>query len=320
MVTIAMHGGSCCGARHIYSFDRDDNNRPDNINRALANVPYGRMVEAILNTNQMRTMPNVLQRLKDLGFVLTDVYVNQNHGPANLNYRFSRCDNRRALTSAAAWWSGMVANVLSNSDLPALNTRGNQLALADQNQQVYYSGVNLRTVTEPNRIFRHEPGAVWRCDSPNSRYRGRYCYFTRRNGARMIFHPIHENGVIQTWDEGSIVERNMVYIAPPYRHRPRAQQEVAVPQEAQVHDQAILLQADQRTVAARAGNGRAAAPQQPRVVLTQYYREYQDGRIGTYVFESEAAAREGHTGQRRAVSQLEILSDGTTRRETLLPI
>lgn len=318
MVTVALHGGSCCGARHIYSFDYADNTNPDNINRALVNVPDGRMVEAILNTNQMQTMPNVLQRLKDLGFVLTDVYVNKNHGPANLNYRFSRCDNRRALTSAARWWSGMVANVASNGDLSTLSALGNQqAAAADQNRQAYYTAANLRTVVTADRQFRHQQGAVWRCNSLNSRYFGRYCWFVRHDGSRIIFHPIHDNGVVQTWEVGSIIVDNMAYVAPPYLQRPRGQQNGQLQQEAQVHEQAVFLTPDLLTVPAREGNGQVAAP---RVVLTQYYREYQGGRIGTHVFESEAAAREAHTGQHRAVSRLEVLSDGTTRRETLLPL
>ncbi len=125
MVTITNHGGSCCGARHIYGFDGNlQRGDVDGITRALSDVPFGRRVEAILNGRQVTSAgaPAILQRLADLGFVLTEHYMNHNHNPARDNWVFTRCDTRRSLTDLPFDWTGQVISAGLHADLPRITT------------------------------------------------------------------------------------------------------------------------------------------------------------------------------------------------------
>lgn len=115
MVRVVDHGGHCCGARHIYSFGAEEIANPNLINTTVSQVPQGRMIEVILNGEQVaaRYQP-VLDRLADLGFVLTDHYRNSNHD--SHNWRFSRCDRREALNLRN--WRGQVINAQMTGNLP----------------------------------------------------------------------------------------------------------------------------------------------------------------------------------------------------------
>lgn len=111
MVTLANHGGSCCGAKHIFGFGPAENTDPSLIDRQLSSVINGQSTEVILNGTQVRNLPNVLARLAALGFVLDGHWNNGNHGnPGSDNYRFCRADRRRPLLQGpiAGLWNGMV--------------------------------------------------------------------------------------------------------------------------------------------------------------------------------------------------------------------
>lgn len=114
MVQVNSHGGGCCGARHLRGFGEAENNNPNRINTALSTVPPSRMTEVILNDTQVRSYPNILRRLADLGFVLDSHWINGNHN--SHNYRFSRCDNRQILELAG--WNGMVMSPGLHGTLP----------------------------------------------------------------------------------------------------------------------------------------------------------------------------------------------------------
>lgn len=124
MVTVSNHGGSCCGARHLYSFDTIVNNGEsvDTINTALRKVPVGRRTEVILNGRQVTSAvaPRLLQRLADLGFVLSEHYLNHNHNPARDNFVFTRCDTRRSLTNLPFEWPGQIISAGLTGDLPEI--------------------------------------------------------------------------------------------------------------------------------------------------------------------------------------------------------
>jgi hypothetical protein len=114
MVTVAAHGGLCCGARHIYGFD--NHNTPEDIDRALASIPKDRMVEVILNQRQVDAHQHVLNHLARRGFVFDGRWINGNHN--RTNYRFTRCDNRLPLSLPQ--WNGMVADPDLAGALPSV--------------------------------------------------------------------------------------------------------------------------------------------------------------------------------------------------------
>ena len=114
MVQVNSHGGGCCGARHLRGFGEAEQHNPDLINTAAATVPVQRMTEVILNGNQVRSYPAILERLANLGFVLDGHWINGNHN--SHNYRFSRCDNRLPLDLAG--WNGMVMSAGLHGRLP----------------------------------------------------------------------------------------------------------------------------------------------------------------------------------------------------------
>lgn len=120
MVTNKLHGGDCCGARHLFGFNRLEEEDPNLINRALAISPNERATEVILNDVQVANYPNILQRLSDLGFVLDGHWINGNHD--SHNYRFTRCDNREPL-ELPQWDAvgGMVINAGLAGGLPPMN-------------------------------------------------------------------------------------------------------------------------------------------------------------------------------------------------------
>jgi hypothetical protein len=125
MAYVANHGGQCCGARHLYRFSVNDNINPQRIAAELKNnVPSGRMTEVILNRTQCISYPSILKKLADLGFVLTDSWINNNHN--SRLYRFSRCDKRRKLEPSGFRWTGQIISAGLHGDF------GNDLFIHEQ--------------------------------------------------------------------------------------------------------------------------------------------------------------------------------------------
>lgn len=172
MVQVNGHGGGCCGARHIRGFGDAENRNPDLINNAAAEIPLERMTEVILNGAQVRSYPNILARLANLGFVLDGHWINGGHG--SHNYRFSRCDNRLPLDLAD--WDGMVMSAGLQGRLPEVR-RGHDHApythpvpdwqITDVRVRNRYLGVLFASRGNDRGIV---PGARYRINSPRSRY------------------------------------------------------------------------------------------------------------------------------------------------------
>lgn len=123
MVTRSSHGGLCCGAGHIHGFGSDEDSDPSLIDMALATSPTGRHNNVMLNLDQMRTMPNVLKRLADRGFVLDGHFINNNH--QSHVFSFSRCDRRqkfdkKTLESLGISWPGQIISEGLHGDLPPM--------------------------------------------------------------------------------------------------------------------------------------------------------------------------------------------------------
>lgn len=174
MVQVNGHGGGCCGARHIRGFGNEENCNPDLINTAAAEVPVERMTEVILNGTQVRSYPNILARLANLGFVLDGHWINGNHG--SHNYRFSRCDNRLPLDLAG--WDGMVMSSGLQGRLPEVRRGHDHTPYMHPlpywqhtdaaGRHHYLAALHAdRTNRGPGAIT---PGARYRINSPRSRY------------------------------------------------------------------------------------------------------------------------------------------------------
>lgn len=128
MVAIANHGGSCCGARHLWNFDTNlasgDTNQ---IVTELQAVPFGRRVEVILNERQVTNANGrrILDKLQELGFVLSEHYLNHNHNPPRKNFVFTRCDTRRRFDENLPFaWGGQFISPGLTGDLPRITAAG----------------------------------------------------------------------------------------------------------------------------------------------------------------------------------------------------
>jgi hypothetical protein len=120
-ILLKNHGGQCCGARHLHQFGFQDKTkdqwRQEIKDASSVGLPDGRMVEIILNGSQVTTLPNLLEVLNDLGFVLSSAWYNHNHTPKTRNYQFTRCDDRLSLLSVPQW-DGMVISPTVEGELP----------------------------------------------------------------------------------------------------------------------------------------------------------------------------------------------------------
>ena len=307
MVSIRDHGGMCCGARHIYNFTDQEETNPLLIIEALQRVPHGRMVEAILNDRQLSTMPRTLETLKMLGFVLTDVYINHNHGPQRRNYRFSYCSDRRALTEAARYWTGMVASIEANGGMPP--TRLPQLR---NRMQPPPPPPTMPPGTHPETghpIEMGQTGARYRVVRRDSPHFNQFVFLREplRNTSYYAETLVGSNRL-----RASFRRTSLVY-DPPERARPPvapARQEPHAPIEPYVHNGAILLTNAGQAVA-------APAPQAvPVVVATTYHNVLRTGRsdAGFSTYQNARAAAPRAQG---IVDKREILSDGSVRWETV---
>jgi hypothetical protein len=119
MVTLSNHGGSCCGARHIYGFGTGD--APQNITQMhnkVAETP-DRLTEIILNSNQCQSSPNLLAAMAERGFVLTTGFKNGNHDSSV--FVFHRSDRRLRLDNTERdfgfVWPGQLAEPTLHGNL-----------------------------------------------------------------------------------------------------------------------------------------------------------------------------------------------------------
>lgn len=99
-----VHGGGCCGSRHLSGFGSRDN-ASHQITHHL--TERGKRVVVILNQEQVENSPNVLNELARTGFVLTDRW---NNSSGSVCYSFTRCDERLPLADLPFVWNGMKAS------------------------------------------------------------------------------------------------------------------------------------------------------------------------------------------------------------------
>lgn len=322
MVLVSNHGGSCCGARHIHGFSQREEDNPGSIDAAQAQVDRWRMTEVILNGTQVTSKPRTLQRLADLGYVLTAHYVNGNHNSDN--YVFQRCDNRRPLIDAGGncvipGWTGSVITPRLSGELPT---------------------ITASTGGDPTRYLR--PGLVREVlshrESPLTRRGLRVVWNAARDsgdeyasGHGPEFRPIGSLGTLRRcsfedhyyiqWDNpddraAAGGENPSFYVnrcqftvltAGEARDNPRV-----LPPEAPVvvtrHDEAPDYQAVLETCGVVAEVREARAP---AVVFATFHNVYRDGRVGAGYDSLDAAlgARRGRNGR---VLRRDIYSDGTT--------
>jgi len=141
MVNISNHGGSCCGARHIYGFGAVDAlNNIAQMHNLVASAP-DRLTEIILNRSQCRASPNLLAAMAARGFVLTTGFKNGNHDSDV--FVFHRSDRRLRLDNTERdfgfVWTGQLAQPTLHGNLDALvatNAPAPQDTLQEQYRRV----------------------------------------------------------------------------------------------------------------------------------------------------------------------------------------
>ena len=118
MVSLKAHGGHCCGAQHIYGFT---NQNPAADILELYQLTQQRdpcLHEVILNENQCRNNPALLNKLAQLGYVLTTGFVNGNHN--SFVYVFHRAGRRLPLNNLNFDWAGQIVSPSIAGALPRL--------------------------------------------------------------------------------------------------------------------------------------------------------------------------------------------------------
>lgn len=211
MVYLAAHGGGCCGARHIHSFTTTEENNPNLIDRQVSAAINGQSIEVILNGDQVARHPRVLERLDQLGFVLTDHWRNGNHGnPGTHNYRFIRCDRRERLLTGpiADRWTGMVNHPGLEGNLTPMHGTVGAVAAAANNEGL--RGPATETAAHRQHFTRPLPegnlfdwggdaaaqvGDTVRVNSYASRRYGRDFVVARTTDEYLFMHDDRENGV-----------------------------------------------------------------------------------------------------------------------------
>lgn len=141
MVHISNHGGSCCGARHIYGFGTGDLLQSiTQMHNHVASAP-DRLTEIILNKTQCRASPNLLAAMAARGFVLTTGFKNGNHNSDV--FVFHRSDRRLRLDNTERdfgfEWTGQLASPTLHGNLDALvstNAPAPQGTLQEQYRRV----------------------------------------------------------------------------------------------------------------------------------------------------------------------------------------
>ena len=117
MVSLKPHGGHCCGAQHIHGFT---NGRAADI-LELYQLTQQRnpcLHEVILNEDQCRANPVLLNKLAELGYVLTTGFVNGNHD--SRVYVFHRAGRRLPLNNLNFDWAGQIVSPSIAGALPRL--------------------------------------------------------------------------------------------------------------------------------------------------------------------------------------------------------
>jgi hypothetical protein len=165
MASVRNNGGGCCGAYHIAGFSDGDAADVRSLENCLARIPSGRLTEIILNQTQMNGKPLLLAKMAEVGFVLTDSWINNNHG--SRLYRFSLCDRRNRVDEVGgrANWPGQVIQPSMRGDYAAL--RDNPRAVA---QRQYDQAMAIwRNWRPPAPVNGLRYGARVTVNSPRSR-------------------------------------------------------------------------------------------------------------------------------------------------------
>jgi len=137
MARQAIHGGSCCGAKHIYGFSSTAQVDVTDLLTSVGAVVEGQAIEIILNGTQVAAKPELLGKMAEIGFVLDGHWHNGNHGTQNLPvnptegdlgshcYRFTRMDRRKDLLSGPleGRWNGMVMTAGMTGLLPPIGAQ-----------------------------------------------------------------------------------------------------------------------------------------------------------------------------------------------------
>lgn len=174
MATTTVHGGGCCGARHIHTFRDDDAiNVASLVNNVIEACGAGNhlLLEVILSNRQTQRNPLLLAKLAELGFVYTSAWTG-NHGTPV--HRFERTGRRLALSANRFNWTGMTpseglqgemppiararngggglrANNMSTNQLAGRFTRDSQHIVTNRNSAFYGATVTVRSFDPQTR-------------------------------------------------------------------------------------------------------------------------------------------------------------------------
>jgi hypothetical protein len=304
MVALAAHGGHCCGARHLYGFSAVENQNPNEIVRQLATSDSGRLVEVILNGDQVRGYPAAVAKLAELGFVLVGHYINNNHN--SHNYVFHRADRRLPLTGLA-WWPGQVITPAMRGNLtphrtltqhiPARPTppRPQPVLMRQHGRNFLLIGDRVRVNNE--RSARH--GREFIIDSFRQEWGS--------NDTAVMRDPV-DGGLFVLSVYSLIVVTRVAEPAPVPAPPPAAPP--AVPQlPVQRHDQPDLHRIE--GVARPAPAPVAPPPPPPTVVSSTFHNVLRTGRSEAG-WMTLAQAREA-APRARSVDRRDVYSDGTVR-------
>lgn len=302
MARLVLHGGDCCGMRHIHEFrDEDENNNIAELKRQVAIVADNTYnLEVILSDRQTQNNPGLVDELARLGFVYTTPWTGNHGTPVHL---FHRAKTRLALQDAHFFnrWcqnGGMLPNPGLGGRLPVWNEQPGQRNHAGE--------VNPNQLRE--RRYNHIiPGDVVRVRG-GSRRAGRTFTVTRtgimRNNYGYPSTRIFMNDVRENNAEFGIIPTNCVIM-------------IRIENRPQVHDRQNNANApDPATVYRHPALGERNepqpndAPQEPVDVLTEWFANLRTvGLRGPFTTREEAVAAFPRC---RNFTCRSVRSDGTT--------
>ena len=294
MVSLKAHGGHCCGAQHIHGFT---NGRAADI-LELYQLTQQRdpcLHEVILNESQCRANPVLLNKLAQLGYVLTTGFVNGNHD--SFVYVFHRAGRRLPLNNLNFDWAGQIVSPSIAGALPRLP----QIPGYTHNENPMITAVRGAYVS-PRHI---RPGDVFTYHNPQNDLHGAQLVYvgplvpsqydtriklTNVSTGRVVLRAI---SCLRWYEQANPPTVDQLPVVPLQRH---TQNDNHIPAPVRLQN----------------WNGR----EPPTVVYSTYHNVFRDGRVGPG-YPSLEEARNG--APRVAVRhRQDVYSDGTVET-TVLP-
>lgn len=151
---------NCCGGAVITGFTGAEADVVRDFLVAVQGLPKGRIINFVLNQDQINRYPILLEAAANLGFVISASFVNDVHGSDLVE--FQRCGKRRRSILEAARlmnWPGQVIHAGMHGELPnfdqrAPNNNNTEVIYRDGGNNILRVGDRVQIVSPTSRFNR----------------------------------------------------------------------------------------------------------------------------------------------------------------------